>query len=72
MLGEPWVKTDYHCLNCGSKTVWMRNDGGDYYKGEQHICSKCSYEWHLPNTPDAARTDDDLKRAEYLAKLEGN
>ena len=38
---EPWKQTQYHCVRCGVAGLMMRDDGGDVYTGEQHICLKC-------------------------------
>jgi predicted RNA-binding Zn-ribbon protein involved in translation (DUF1610 family) len=49
---EPWEKTTFFCLACGTQSVWAKRDGGDYYAGENYICSACGADWDLPKEPD--------------------
>ena len=63
---EPWELTDYFCPHCGKKGVWFRNDGGDYYVGEQHICIECDHTFYLPNGIIKATNEQDAQR---LARL---
>ncbi len=46
---ERWIPTTYFCPGCGSREVWMRNDGGDYYVGEQYLCWRCGGDFYLPS-----------------------
>lgn len=63
---ETWVATDWYCLLCGVTAVWQRNEG-DYYAGEQCICTACGATWTLPNSPATIDRDDADKQR--LAKL---
>lgn len=65
-INETWVKTKFYCLACGQQTVWCRRDGGDYYQGENYLCSACSVDWNLPNEPSV---DDDPENKQRLEKL---
>lgn len=47
---ETWNRlTACHCPNCGKQgAVWRASDG-DYYVGEQHICTACAFQFHMPS-----------------------
>lgn len=62
---EHWVSTSYYCMKCGSQSMWNRDDGGDYYQGEQFMCQACGYSWNLPSEP-WAPTEQDAQRWEAL------
>lgn len=47
-------KTNYYCMNCGKKSLWMQDDGGDYYEGEAYYCTSCD---HRLNTNGVFKTD---------------
>lgn len=63
---EPWEKKDYYCPRCGKQEVWFRNDGGDYYVGEQHICTACKGGFHIPGGVNTATGEQDEQRLEHL------
>ena len=64
---ETWEYIDYYCPNCGKQTVWFRNDGGDYYIGEEFICLSCSHNFYLPTgTNDASKNEQGKQRLKYL------
>lgn len=68
---ETWEITDYYCPQCGKKEVW-RNDGGDYYIGEQHICAACKRSFHIPGGVNTATGEQDEQRLEHLTANEQN
>lgn len=63
---EPWEKTGYFCPRCGTQEVWFRNDGGDYYVGEQHICTNCKCSFYLPDGVSDAYGEQDEQRLAHL------
>jgi hypothetical protein len=66
---EPWRSTDYFCPNCGIKSVWLRDDGGDFYAQEQHICISCDHTFHLP---DGVKKCSNVQDSQRLAELRDN
>jgi len=48
---EAWQLTKYHCPHCGKQRVWQETSGGDYYVGDEHICTNCSHSFYLPLEP---------------------
>lgn len=67
---EPWAKTVYFCMICGDKAVWFRDDGGDYYQGEQHMCTSCGSSWAMPSSPCPPSDWQDRQRLEALKHAE--
>lgn len=63
---EPWGKTEHFCPRCGKQEVWFRNDGGDYYVGEQHICTNCKCSFYLPGGVRDASGEQDEQRLAHL------
>lgn len=63
---EPWEKTEFHCPRCGNQEVWFCNNGGNYYLGEQHICTNCKASFYLPNGVTDAAGEQDEQRLENL------
>lgn len=63
---EQWEKTDFYCPRCGKQEVWFINDGGDYYVGEQHICTACKATFHLPSGVGDATGEQDEQRLKHL------
>lgn len=61
-----WKKTPFHCPNCSETEVYFRDDGGDYYLGEIHLCKSCHATFHI--SLDAADADYGAK---YLRELNG-
>lgn len=46
---ESWEPTPYYCPHCGKRTVWHEMSGGDYYVGEQYLCTNCAASFELPS-----------------------
>jgi hypothetical protein len=46
---EAWEPEDLFCPKCGQKHVWRCDSGGDYYVGEQYICTACKSTFYLPS-----------------------
>lgn len=44
---QNYEKTDCFCPNCGSQEVWQEQGAGDYYLGEQWLCTACSSKWTM-------------------------
>jgi transcription elongation factor Elf1 len=40
--------TDYHCPNCGQKTVYQALGEGDYYEGPALYCKSCRFDFTMP------------------------
>lgn len=45
---ETWEGTGLYCPQCGQLEVWRNTNGGDYYEGEQHLCTSCESTFSLP------------------------
>jgi predicted RNA-binding Zn-ribbon protein involved in translation (DUF1610 family) len=45
---ERWIQETIFCPNCGKKSVWRCDDGGDFYVGEKYLCLSCSHGFYLP------------------------
>ena len=70
---ESWEKTNYFCPCCAAKNVWNRCDGGDYYQGEQFMCTACGVDWNWPSEPSVSNSilyPQDEQRLEQLRRLE--
>lgn len=63
---EPWVKTAFFCLACGKASVWRCNDGGDYYQGENYLCTGCGSDWNLPGEPRVDASSINEQRLKHL------
>lgn len=44
---DEFEKTEYFCPQCGAKEVWQEQGAGDYYVGEDWICTACSSIWKM-------------------------
>lgn len=66
---ENWEKTKVYCPRCGNQEIWFRCDCGDYYVGEQHICTGCKATFYLPGGISDVVGDQDEQR---LKKLTSN
>ena len=66
MSKEKWIKSDWFCPSCGKKSVWERNDEGDYYQGITSLCLGCGNQHHLDScgreTEKGDLYADDLKK----------
>lgn len=40
-------KSEYYCPNCGTKEVWQEQGSGDYYLGEEWLCTNCNHGWTM-------------------------
>ncbi len=63
---EKWKETDYFCPRCGSETVWVCDDEGDYYVGEQHLCVEGGHTFYLPQI-DKAINEQDTQRLKGIS-----
>lgn len=63
---ETWKKTEYFCPCCGTKAVWQRPDGGDYYQGETFLCVDCETQWNWPNEPSDANDFQYIQRLKEI------
>lgn len=45
---ETWQESDFFCPSCGSKEVWEEVGAGDFYVGNQHICTSCNSTFLIP------------------------
>lgn len=41
-------ENNLYCPNCGKKSIWIEQGGGDYYEGANHICTSCRCQFSLP------------------------
>ena len=55
---ETWEKLDLFCPHCGKKEVWHDFAAGDYYVGEQHLCSACGCGFYLPGGVECQLNDE--------------
>lgn len=66
---ETWeLSGELFCPHCGKRDVWVEQSGGDYYVGQQHLCSECRWTFYLPTIAEANDENDQQR----LAKLSGN
>lgn len=65
---EEWEPEDLFCPRCGQKAVWRCASGGDYYVGEQFLCTACRGSFYLPHGVTDSRGDQDEQRLRALAK----
>lgn len=63
---ELWSTTEAYCPRCAKKEVWFRDDGGDYYVGEQYICIACKGTFYLPAGVSECRNEQDEQRLAHL------
>lgn len=42
------IKTELHCINCGTKEVWEDESSHDYYVGSAHYCLSCDASFYVP------------------------
>ena len=63
---ETWSKTETYCPRCAKKEVWFRDDGGDYYVGEQYICTACKGTFYLPCGVSDSHGEQDVQRLSHL------
>jgi len=69
---SPWKETTYFCPCCGSKSVWNKNDGGDYYMGETFACVSCNADWCWPGEPSVSKDDWEMaEMASLRAAIQG-
>lgn len=43
-----YEKTDWYCLKCGEKEVWVEAGDGDFYEGPDYVCTSCHTMFHAP------------------------
>lgn len=44
-----YKQTDWYCLKCGKKEVWVEDGIGDIYEGPEYICTSCHTTFTAPN-----------------------
>lgn len=54
-----------HCVNCGSKGIWVASDG-DYYAGPDHVCTECGHKFSMPCGPGEMREANEKGILEQL------
>ena len=55
------------CPHCGSRSVWVEDDPGDYYLGPCHTCVSCGAEFSLSLAEPQPSVDEQLaQRLKYL------
>lgn len=66
-IHEVWEYEYLFCPKCGQKQVW-RHDccGGDYYAGEQYICTACSSYFYIPSGVQNITDEYDKQRLKAL------
>lgn len=42
------LRTHYHCINCGSQSVFETKEEGDYYLGNDYLCTECNSTFVIP------------------------
>lgn len=67
---ERWAKTEVYCPRCGKQEVFANSGGGDYYTGEQHICTACKgtfcFSDGVTDVKVGVREDQDSQRLAHL------
>ncbi len=59
---EVWEPEELHCPKCGQKQAWRCANGGDYYVGDQYICTACRSSFYLPGGVQDASGEQDEQR----------
>lgn len=63
---------DLFCPKCGQKHVWRCDNGGDYYVGEQYICTACRSSFYLPSgVQDATGEQDEQRLLAMTSNVQG-
>lgn len=63
---EDWEWKNLFCPNCGKKSVWEEQSGGDYYVGVQYLCILCKATFNLPSYVDISDNWQDKQRIEAI------
>jgi hypothetical protein len=58
---EPW-----HCPNCGQKELWTATGSGDYYVGNESICTACGHACYLLSGPKEIKEPHELGQLKQL------
>lgn len=58
-------KCNLYCPLCGDKSVWQEQGGGDYYFGEEFICTSCKHNFTIQG-PCLMSELNQLKKIEQL------
>ena len=67
---ETWKRIDIFCPACGKKEVWREEDWGDYYVGEEYLCTACGASFHLAGgLNNVTELDASKKRLEVIKRL---
>ncbi len=59
-------KTNWHCAHCGQQEVWESVGGGDYYVGNESICTSCGWACYYLGGPKEIK---DLNKLGMLEQL---
>lgn len=62
---EEFLPCDLFCPNCGYRSVWREQSPGDYYVGQEFICTACAHDFTIQG-PDSMIRPNELK---MLAQL---
>lgn len=62
---DEYQKCDLFCPNCGTRSVWQEQSPGDYYVGEDFICTACNQNFTIQG-PMPMSEPNQLKKIEQL------
>ncbi len=62
---DEYKKCDFFCPNCGLKEVWQEQSSGDYYVGEDLICTACKHYFTIQG-PMLMTEPNQLKKVQQL------
>jgi predicted RNA-binding Zn-ribbon protein involved in translation (DUF1610 family) len=65
-----YEKTKLYCPNCGKQEVWMQDDGGYVYVGEEYFCLNCYANFCLPIL-DVPKNKNEIKDWQKQQIIEG-
>jgi DNA-directed RNA polymerase subunit RPC12/RpoP len=51
---------DLFCPKCGQKGVWIEQGDGDYYLGENYICTSCEHEFTIQGPYEVKEPHDQI------------
>lgn len=63
---DEYEKTEYFCAKCGKQEVWESTGPGDYYVGNEALCTACGHGCHYMNGPSPAKDANELGILEQL------
>lgn len=62
---DEYQKCDLFCPNCGVRSVWQEQSPGDYYFGENFICTACTHDFTIQG-PAPMSQQNQLKKIDQL------